>query len=236
MSDDTVRYTLDGPIARIELDDGKVNALSHPLMQACLDALDRAEAEARAVLLIGRPGRFSAGFDLRGMMAGRDAAVALVRQGAQLFTRLFAFPRPVVIACTGHAIAGGALILLTADRRIGARGDSKIGLNEVAIQMTLPRLGVELASARLDRRHLTEATLCARLYTPDEAAAIGFLDRVVEPDALIDAALAEATALARYSRDAFAGTKQRLREHTLARIERDFERDLAELVTPAGRG
>lgn len=233
---DPVTYELDGPIARITLDDGKANALSHPLMNAALEALDRAESEARAVLITGRPGRFSAGFDLRGMMAGRDAAIDLLRTGARLFLRLFAYPRPVVIACTGHAIAGGALTLLTADRRIGAAGDFKIGLNEVAIQMTLPRLGVELARARLDRRHLTDATLCARLYDPEGAAAIGFLDATVAPDALLTTAAAEAQALAKLSTAAFAGTKLRLREATIARIEAEFERDLAELVTPDGRG
>lgn len=231
MSDtpDLVRYTLDGPVARIDLDDGKVNALGHPLMDAFLDALDRAEREARAVLMVGRPGRFCAGFDLRGMTAGLDSALGLLRRGKDVFTRLYAFPRPVVMAVTGHAMAGGALLTLTADRRLGARGDFKIGLNEVAIQMTLPRLGVELARERLDPRRLTEAVMFARIYAPDEAAAVGYLDRVVDPDALLDEALGEARALARLPSAAYAGTKQRVREHFLAAVDAGFEADVAEM-------
>lgn len=234
MSDtpELVRYTLDGPVARIDLDDGKVNALAHPLMEAFSEALDRAEREARAVVIAGRPGRFSAGFDLRGMMAGPESAVALLRRGKEIFVRLYAFPRPVVMAVTGHAMAGGALLTLTADRRLGARGDFKIGLNEVAIQMTLPRLGVELARQRLDPRRLTEAVMFARIYSPDEATSVGYLDRVVEPEALIDEAMDEARALAQLPGVAFAGTKQRVREYTLARIEQIFETDLAELLPP----
>lgn len=232
---DPVTYTLDGRVAHIHLDDGKVNALSFPLMDALLAALDRAESEARAVVLTGRPGRFSAGFDLRVMMQGPDAAVAMLRRGADVYTRLYGFPRPVVIACTGHAIAGGSLLLLTGDRRIGVEGDFKIGLNEVAIQMTLPRLGIELARDRLTPHHLTEATLFARLYPPPEAAAAGYLDRVVPPDALLPTALAEAKALADLPTAAFAGTKLRLREHTLARITESLDTDLTALITPTGR-
>lgn len=224
-----VQYSLEDGVARIQLDDGKANALSYPLMDAFMAALDRAEREARAILLVGRAGRFSAGFDLKVMMTGPAAAVAMLRRGAQLFTRLYGFPRPVVAACTGHAIAGGSLLLLTADHRIGADGDFKIGLNEVSIQMTLPRLGMELARDRLDPRRLTEATLFARIYSPREAVDVGYLDAVAAPDALIETAAARAAALAKLPSDAFAGTKLRLREYTLARIGETLERDLNEL-------
>lgn len=228
----SVNYTLEDEVALIQLDDGKANALSFDLMDALMDALDRAESEARAVILTGRPGRFSAGFDLKVMTSGIDAAIGMLRRGGDVLTRLYAFPRPVVAACTGHAVAGGALLLLTADRRLGVRGDFKIGLNEVAIQMTLPRLGMELARDRLDPRRLTEATLFARLYAPDEAEEAGYLDAVVEPDALMGQAMTEAQALGRLPRAAFAGTKQRLREYTLARIAERFDADLVELAAP----
>lgn len=229
-----VHYTLEERVAHIQMDDGKVNALSFDLMDQLLAALDRAEDEARAVVLSGRAGRFSAGFDLKVMTAGMDAAIGMLRRGAEVYTRLYGCPRPVVIACTGHAMAGGSLLLLTGDRRLGVRGDFKIGLNEVAIQMTLPRLGMELARARLEPRRLIEATLFARLYGPEDAAEVGYLDEVVAPEALMAQAMAEARALAKLPGHAFAGTKHRLREYTLARIGDTLEKDFAELAAAAG--
>ncbi len=226
----TVHYTLEDRIAHIQLDDGKANALSFELMDALLEALDRAESEARALVLSGRAGRFSAGFDLKVMTAGMDAAIGMLRRGAQVYTRLYGFPRPVVMACTGHAVAGGSLMLLTGDRRLGVAGDFKIGLNEVAIQMILPRLGMELARARLNPQRLTEATLFARLYDPEEAVTVGYLDAVVDGEALLTQAKAEAAALAKLPGMAFAGTKTRLREYTLARIHETLEKDFAELA------
>jgi len=229
----SVRYSLDERVARIDLDDGKANALSFDLMDALMEALDRADSEARALVIAGRPGRFSAGFDLKVMMSGIDNAVKMLRRGAEVYTRLYSFPMPVIMACTGHAIAGGSLLLLTGDRRIGIRGPFQIGLNEVAISMTLPRLGVELALARLDPRRQTEAVALATLYSPDEAVEVGFLDRVVEPEALVDEALAEAAKLARLPREPIRGTKFRLREHTLARIEACMDADMAEFLAAA---
>ena len=230
----SVHYTLEGAVAHIQLDDGKANALSFDLMDALLEALDRAEAEARALLVSGRPGRFSAGFDLKVMTAGMDAAIGMLRRGAQVYTRLYGFPRPVVMACTGHAVAGGSLLLLTGDRRLGVAGDFKIGLNEVAIQMILPRLGMELARARLNPQRLTEATLFARLYSPEEAVSVGYLDATVDGEALMAQAMAEAGALTKLPRGAFAGTKTRLREYTLARIADTLEKDFAELAAAMG--
>lgn len=230
----TVHYTLEDRVAHIQLDDGKANALSFDLMDTLLEALDRAESEARALVISGRAGRFSAGFDLKVMTAGMDSAIGMLRRGAQVYTRLYSFPRPVVMACTGHAVAGGSLLLLTGDRRLGVAGDFKIGLNEVAIQMILPRLGMELARARLNPLRLTEATLFARLYDPEEAVTVGYLDAVVEGEKLMAQAMAEAAALTKLPGKAFAGTKTRLREYTLARIEETMEKDFAELAAAMG--
>ena len=144
-----VQYSLDGNIARILFDDGKANALSHDALDALSDALDRAASEANCVLWLGRPGRFSAGFDLRVMSQGRRAITELVAKGAKLALRVYESPVPVVLGVTGHALAMGAILLMAADRRIGTAGNFKIGLNEVAIGMTLPDFGIEFAKARL---------------------------------------------------------------------------------------
>ena len=143
--------------------------------------------------------------------------------------RLYAFPLPVVAACTGHALAGGALYLLCCDLRLGAEGAFKVGLNEVQIGLPLPLLGRELAKARLSKRHLQQATVMARIYAPDEACDAGYLDQVVKADALVATAKAEAARLAELSPAAYAMTKVRMREATIAAIESGFEEDLAQL-------
>jgi enoyl-CoA hydratase len=225
MADEWVRYELGDGLACIQIDDGKANAFGHALLESLDAALARAEQEAAAVVLAGRSGRFSAGFDLGVMRSGPDASRALVLRGAELALRVFELPKPVVVACTGHAIAMGALLALGGDLRIGARGDFKIGLNEVQIGMTLPWFAVELARHRLERRHFERATTHAELYTPDAAVEAGLLDRCVEPTELLALARSEAARLAQLPSKAFAGTKQRSR----AEAARAIRESLGEL-------
>jgi len=230
---DPVCYERRDAIALITLDDGKANALSPPTVAALNAALDRAEREAAgAVVLAGRPGRFSAGFDLRVMTGGPQALFDLVTAGAELALRLYEFPRPVVAACTGHALAAGAVLLCAADLRIGAHGDFKIGLNEVAIQLPLPVFAMELARARLAPRHFTQAVTQARIYDPTGASAIGYLDEVVAAEALLDTARAHATRLAGLPDPAFRLTKQRERGAIVARIRATLEADIGMLTAP----
>lgn len=223
---ETVGYELRGSVAVVRIDDGKANALSPGVIAAIDQALDRAEKEAKALLLLGRPGRFSAGFDLSVMRGGADAAASLVRFGAELAVRLYEFPCPVVIGCTGHALAMGAILLLAADARIGARGDYKIGLNEVAIGMTLPVFGVEFARERLSKRHLQRAAAQAEIYTPEAAVDAGFLDRVTDLDSVPDDALATAERLAALHQPAHRATKLRLRGVAIARIRASLDEDV----------
>jgi enoyl-CoA hydratase len=230
---DLITYELNNKIAILRMDDGKANALSYAMMDAALAALSRAEKEASAVVLTGRPGRFCAGFDLREMMGGLDKAVALLQRGADFLLGLYMAPLPLVIACSGHALAGGALTVLTGDVRVGARGAFRIGLNEVQIGMPVPVLAMELARDRLAPGALTAATLFATIYGPDEAKAAGYLDEVVDEGAVLDAALAHAGRLAALPREPYAKTKNALREKTVRYIRATLQEDLARLtVTP----
>jgi enoyl-CoA hydratase len=225
---EVVSYEARGPIALVRMDDGKANAMSSPLISGIAAALDRATSEAKAVVLMGRPGRFSAGFDLKVMMSSPEAARALVTAGGDLLMRLYEHPQPLVVACTGHAIAGGVLLAATGDRRLGAAGDFKLGLNEVANGMPVPILAHELARDRLDPRALVEAVLHARLWDPEGAREVGWLDRVVPPEELERCAIEEAEALAKLPQPAYALTKRSLRRATIAHVRATMESNLAE--------
>lgn len=213
-----VSYEQRGAVALVRMDDGKANAMSNAWVAAMGAALDRAEREAKAVVLIGRPGRFSAGFDLKVMMSSPEAARALVLEGGALLLRCLELRLPLVTASTGHAIAGGLLLLATGDVRLGAAGDFKLGLNEVANGMPVPIFAHELARMRLDPRALEESVLRARMYAPDEAARVGWLDRVVPAEALEGAAITEAEALAALPQPAYGMSKQSLRAPMIAHV------------------
>ncbi len=229
-----VRYELDGDVAVLTMDDGKANALSPSMIQDLNAALDRAARDAKAIVLTGREGKLCAGFDLKVLMGGADAARALFLAGGELLLRIYEHPQPVVVAATGHAIAGGVLLLGVGDVRIGADGPFKIGLNEVAIGVPLPIFAHAIAKARLDPRHLVRATLAATLFTPTEAAEVGWLDRVVPAPALREAALAQARALAALPATPYAISKQSMRRELVSHVRAATGDDLAEITRRLG--
>ncbi len=229
---DLVTYTLENKTAILQMDDGKANALSKPMIDALLAALTRAEQEASAAVLVGRPERFCAGFDLRVMMSGPEQAKDLLRAGSELLMRLYAAQVPLVIACTGHALAGGALVVLTGDYRIGAIGPFKLGLNEVSIGLPVPVLAMELARDRLVATELVRATLLAQIYEPEGARKAGYLDAVVAPDAVLETAKAEAARLGALASAPFRATKARLRGKTIAYINAQMDADMRDIMTP----
>ena len=225
-----LRYEDRDGVALVTMDDGKVNALSPTMLEAFGAALDRAEREAKALVIVGRPGRFSAGFDLKTMMSGVGPAKALIRLGAETLMRLYLSPLPTVAACTGHALAGGALLLLACDTRVGTAGEFQVGLNEVAISMPLPLFAQGLARDRLAKRHLIAATLQAKRYAPSEALEVGYLDALEAAGSVVDRAEAEARALAQLSRQAYGLTKKGLREATATHVRSTLAADLERIV------
>ena len=130
------------------------------------------------------------------------------------------------MACSGHALAMGAVLLLGSDYRIGVAGDFKIGLNEVAIRMTLPHFAVEIARDRLSKRHLQRAVIQAEIYTPEGAVDAGYLDRIVPAEHLAEEAMAEAERLAALPRRAFSETKQRIRAPGAERIRSSLAEEM----------
>jgi enoyl-CoA hydratase len=211
----------------LTLDDGKANALSFAMFDAFNAGLDAASATGKPVVIAGRPGKFSAGFDLSIMAGDRADMLRLLRRGADLAVRLLSFETPVVLAVTGHALAMGALLCLSADYRVGIRGAYKIGLNEVAIGMTLPWFGVELARARIEETQLNSAVSLAHIYDPDGAASVGYLDEAVEEADLPVRISSLVESFAGLNMTAHRETKARVREPLLQRLEEALAKDFA---------
>ncbi|MEZ4369748.1 MAG: crotonase/enoyl-CoA hydratase family protein [Polyangiaceae bacterium] len=223
---DSIQYELNDGVAILTLDDGKANALGHDVVMSLGKHLDQAEQEASAVLIVGREGKFSAGYNLKEMMAGPDSARKLVKAGGELMLRIFTFPRPVVAACTGHALAAGGILLLACDLRIGADGPFKIGLNEVPLGMTPPMYLVELARHRLSKRWYTRAVTQGQIFSPAEAADVGYLDTCVGGEELLSLAKAEAKRLGALPHAAFAEAKRREREALATAVLQGIDADM----------
>jgi enoyl-CoA hydratase len=230
MTSEHVSFERRDSVLVVHLDDGKANALSSSMIGAIGAALDQAEADDSigAVVLHGREGKFCAGFDLSVMRGGDISAMAnLVCDGGELVSRLYGSSIPVVAACTGHALAAGALLLLGCDVRIGADVDCKIGLNEVAIGMVLPDWAFNIAIERLSRRHLQLAVATARITDARGAVDVGYLDEVAPVDAVLETAVARATELATLNGRAYAGTVRALRGKLLAEMAAQIASDRA---------
>jgi enoyl-CoA hydratase len=223
-------YRAEGPVATVTMDDGKVNVLSAVMIGELSAAIDRAAREGLVVVLSGRQGVFSAGFDLAVLRAGGRAALDMMQAGFKLAERLLELPVPVVMACTGHAIAMGAFLLLSGDYRVGAAGDFKITANEVAIGITLPMAAVEICRHRLSPAAFSRAAIMAEVFGPQDAVQAGFLDRVVAPGELGDAARAVAGQLANLDLAAHAATKRRARHQLLQALHEAIDADAADYL------
>jgi enoyl-CoA hydratase len=214
-----VSVDIQGVVALIRMDDGKANAINFEMLTALNKALDKAEAQTKAIVLAGREGRFSGGFDLKVFASAASGEIGqLLDEAAELLMRLYGGPLPVVAACTGHAIAMGAFIINACDTRVGSVGDYKIGANETTNGMTLPIFALELSRDRLTPLHLTRALVQSFIYSPEGAVEAGYLDMLATPSDVETTAMALATQLASLPTAAYAANKRAVRKATLDRI------------------
>lgn len=230
-----VSTTIDGDVAVITLDDGKANAISFEVLDGLNAALDTATAGAKAIALIGRDGKFSAGFNLKIMTGDIADARRLLGGGAELAIRVLESPIPVVLGVTGHALAMGGILTTAGDYRVGAEGDYKLGLNEVAIGMPVPKFAVELTRDRLAKRWFTRCVQHAELCTPGQAVDAGFLDEIVALDQVRDRAVEVAQRLADTVHPVpFRVTRATIRGALAADLRASLAEDLAlfDLATP----
>lgn len=233
---DSVRYELQDGIAVITLDDGKRNALSPSVFKGIYAALSRAEKDGAIVILTGREGVFSAGFDLKVMKAGNADALRMLHAGYSLTARIMAYPYPVIAACNGHAIAMGVFMMLSADYIIGSRGSFQVVANEVAIGLTIPRVPCTTLAQRLTPAAYQRAVVLAEPFTPEAALVAGFFDELVEPNELLDRAQALALKFSQLDMRAHAETKRRVRAQQIRRIRQQVPLDMLDAVRFALRG
>lgn len=218
-----MNYEINDNIATITFDDGKANVVGVQFLDDINVLLDRAEAEQPgAIILRGRDGMFSGGFDLGEFKKGPEAGLAMVKRGFELLVRLYSFPTPLVAACTGHSIAMGAFITMACDYRVGSRGAFKMSLPETAIGMDLPAILVELTAARIAKHHMTRVALQSEVYNPDQAIEAGFIDEVVEADALTTRTNEVAERLAKLPAKQYAANKLAIRAGTLQAMQDDL--------------
>ena len=220
----------EGGITWIRLDDGKANVLSVETLSQVEAAFCEAEERSDAVVLTGRPGIFSAGFDLEVLAGGLVRSLDMIMAGFRLTHRMLSFPRPVIVGCTGHSLAMGAFLLLAADHRIGIAGSYRIAVNEVAMGMTMPRTALEIMRYRLTPSAFHQAAALSQVFGPEPAAVAGFLDEVVEASELDGRVAAVAKTVRELDERAHRETKRRARAGALANVEAAIEADRAEFL------
>jgi enoyl-CoA hydratase len=221
-----VEYAVDSGVATLTLNNGKVNAISHQVIEELNEALDKAEQDKALVVITGQPGMLSAGYDLGVMKESMTSAMQLVEKGSRLTRRMLAFPFPIIVACSGHAVAKGAFLLLAADYRIGVQGKFKIGLNEVAIGMTMHHAGVELARGRLAPVFFNRSVLLAEMVSPDDAVTAGFLDVAVPESAFLQTVAGAAQAMTKLDMKSHHQTKLKARAELLQTLDQAIENDI----------
>ncbi len=213
----TVKTTISGGVARIAIDDGRVNAMTADLLGAISGALAQAREAKAIAVLTGRPGIFSAGFDMKTFAMGPDAARRMVEAGVTAILDILRHPRPVITCAAGHAYPMGAFLMLAADIRFGVDGDYRIGMNETAIKIDVPDFALAIAKSRLTPPAFASIRT-ARMFSPAEAVSAGYLDFVgdeKEIGMLLEDEISRSLAL---DPQAFRSTKQRMNADVIAAI------------------
>ncbi len=223
-----VGYAQADGIARITMDDGKLNVMSLAMLEELHAAFDRAEQDkAVAVLRSGRPNIFSAGFDLK-VFAANDAtgSYEMVKAGGELALRLLSFPAPVLGVMEGHAFPMGTFLLLAADVRIAVPGPHRMGLNEVAIGISPPGFAVELARSRVHPAWLSRTVTTGEMFGPEDAVTAGFLDRIIGADQIEEEIDTIAAALRTLHRPSHVNAKRRLRAGVMRDMRVAIDNDI----------
>lgn len=220
-----IHHETEGNITLLRLEHGKANALDVELLEALVEALDAVgSATPRGIVLTGTGSIFSAGVDLyRVVDGGREYLERFLPALTRGLWALLTFPRPVVAAINGHAVAGGAIVACACDHRVMARGDGRIGVPELPVGVPFPTLALEVLRAAVGRA-ATRLVLGGETHPADAAIDRGLVDEVVEPAELMPRALAVAEQYAAIAPETFRLTKEQIHRPLLERYEADAPR------------
>lgn len=222
----------DGGVRVLRVDRPPANAMAPDLLGDLASALADARStdSVRAIVITGEGKFFSAGIDLRQTLNPTDLQGMLQQTFRDVFTDLLAFPKPTVAALNGHAIAGGVVMLLACDYRLGVEGDYKVGLNEVAIGAGFPRVAIDIVRLRLTHQQACEAVLGANIYPSSEAVRLGFVDEMLPADTFMETVLRRTAALGTHPREGYANTKNALVGEAVTRIKAETPEEAAASV------
>ena len=224
MTDQLATLTTEGDVSIITLDDGKANVFSSAMSSAINQLLDEVPNDKGALLITGRQGLLSGGFDLKTMTGGEAKdIIEMTVNGFKLLARIYGFSRPVVVASSGHAIALGAFLLCCADYRVGAKGKYLVQANEHRNNMSIPIPILEISKSRISKRHWHRAILNAEAYPIDQSVEAGYLDEVVDEEDLMKRAMEVATDLATLGHPHYQMTKDLDQKDILERINAGIE-------------
>ena len=224
MTDQLATLTTEGDVSIITLDDGKANVFSSAMSSTINQLLDEVPNDKGALLITGRQGLLSGGFDLKTMTGGEAKdIIEMTVNGFKLLARIYGFSRPVVVASSGHAIALGAFLLCCADYRVGAKGKYLVQANEHRNDMSIPIPILEISKSRISKRHWHRAILNAEAYPIDQSVEAGYLDEVVDEENLMKRAMEVATDLATLGHPHYQMTKDLDQKDILERINAGIE-------------
>jgi enoyl-CoA hydratase len=219
----------------LRMADGKANAMSLEFCELLIARFkELASSPSGAVVITGTDRIFSAGVDLLRLLDGGGPYIRkFLPILSAMLTTVFSFPRPVVAAVNGHAIAGGCVLACAADQRLMAREAGRIGVTELLVGVPFPSVAMEIMRCATTSRRFEETMLGGATYAPAEAIERGLINEIVAPEALLAAAIARAKALAALSPAAFALTKRQMRQPALERVAADPSQDQVERIWTA---
>jgi enoyl-CoA hydratase/carnithine racemase len=218
----------------LRMEHGKANALDVEFCRELLERFHRLAADStRAVVITGQGNIFSAGVDLIRVTAGGPDYVRQLLAGLHDFCEtIFAFPKPLVAAINGHAIAGGFILASMADRRIMARGSGRVGIPELLVGVPFPPAPMEIMRFALPPEDLSRMMYGGSTYEPEPALDRCLVDEIVEPEELLEHAIRSAEELGAVAPDTFRLTKAQIRHPALDRM-RERQRELGAEIEKA---
>lgn len=225
MTDPIATLTQDNDISIIKLDDGKANAFSYDMLTQVNELLAKVPRDSGALVITGRDGLFSGGFDLKTLAAGdMEKITKMVHLGYRLLLELYSFDRPIIAAVSGHSIALGLFVTCSADYRVAIDGKYICQANEVRNNMDIPTQIMEILKARVNKNYFYPAVFHSDAYSVQDSIEVGFIDEVVPQTEFMDRVMEKAKELATLPHPFYANTKKSAQDDVRQKISDAIEK------------